>query len=201
MLLVYDYFLDLVERNLKNLALYVSPSKKTCTHSFKRSNHPRSSLLHDPTSASYGNEAGQQMILTAPILRTLSRTRTRLQVKGPFSKLLIPPFVVGIVESFSITPGKERTFVFGEARTDRGVAIVSTFDLNPFSLNFGDRLAKVLIHEIGHLFQLQHCVSDDCRMKPTRFAHELDAAPLNYCSSCTALVGTALVGTALVGTA
>ncbi|MBI2217288.1 MAG: peptidase M54 [Candidatus Rokubacteria bacterium] len=81
------------------------------------------------------------------------------------------------------------TFVFGEAKLDGVVAVVSTARLS------GDagggsprvsqaRLVKECIHELGHTFGLIHCADPRCAMaRSVNLAH-VDAKRATLCADC-----------------
>jgi archaemetzincin len=83
------------------------------------------------------------------------------------------------------------TFVFGLAKLDGTVGIVSTHRLdnlyyglpeNPVLLT--ERLLKEAIHEFGHLVGLRHCPQFDCVMASSTSADEIDIKSPYYCDSC-----------------
>jgi archaemetzincin len=84
------------------------------------------------------------------------------------------------------------THVYGEARRNGKIALVSTFRLSestdgtsPTSARTFERTAKVALHELGHLFNLEHCSDTRCLMHFAGHLAELDETPLDYCRYCT----------------
>ena len=85
-------------------------------------------------------------------------------------------------------------FVFGEAMPGQNVAAVFTRRLKPefygekpsFDLYF-QRLVKEVLHELGHLFNLEHC-SNYCVMRFSNSVYEVDEKPVDYCESCKSKV-------------
>jgi archaemetzincin len=78
------------------------------------------------------------------------------------------------------------TFVFGEARLGGRAAVVSLARL-------GDgrrphltraRLAKVAVHEVGHLFGLVHCLRAGCAMTRSSTAGDVDLKSGRFCPDC-----------------
>ncbi len=81
------------------------------------------------------------------------------------------------------------THVFGEARQGGFCAIVSIFmlytsrahDADPIAL---ERLAKISLHEAGHLFNMIHCEDSHCLMHYADTADHLDDIHMNLCRYC-----------------
>jgi archaemetzincin len=83
------------------------------------------------------------------------------------------------------------TRVYGEARQNGKIALVSTFRLSEKNDGFSpgpakilERTAKVALHELGHLFNLEHCPDTRCLMHYSGNLAELDDTPLDYCRYC-----------------
>jgi len=83
------------------------------------------------------------------------------------------------------------THVLGEAQEGGRYALASMFRLrkgpdghNPSMSNILERLAKVALHELGHLFEVVHCADDKCIMHFSGNLQDLDAINLNFCSYC-----------------
>jgi archaemetzincin len=83
------------------------------------------------------------------------------------------------------------THVYGEARQNGKIALVSTFRLSekndgssPRPGEILERTAKVALHELGHLFNLEHCHDARCLMHFSGNLSELDDTPLYYCRYC-----------------
>lgn len=83
------------------------------------------------------------------------------------------------------------SFVFGLARKDAGVAVVSSarlrneyYGLPACDDDLTDRLSKEGTHETGHLMGLSHCTDPECIMfRPDTLA-ELDRKKKRFCASC-----------------
>jgi archaemetzincin len=77
-------------------------------------------------------------------------------------------------------------FVFGLASRDLRAAIVSWHRLknSDYSSVFVDRLAKEIVHEVGHLKGLEHCLNQRCVMWFSNTLQETDNKGLNFCQSC-----------------
>ena len=91
------------------------------------------------------------------------------------------------------------TYVFGEAYMDGEAAVMSYARLattpsgDPIPWNhFLDRVVKVVIHEIGHMFNLVHCHHGRCVMRSSHNLVQLDEK-LNYlCDYCEIFLADAL---------
>ena len=91
------------------------------------------------------------------------------------------------------------THVYGEARQNGKIALVSTFRLSekndgssPQPAKILERTAKVALHELGHLFNLEHCHDAGCLMHFSGNLAELDDTPLDYCRYCATYFRDAL---------
>lgn len=86
-------------------------------------------------------------------------------------------------------------FVFGEASPTSRVAIVFTQRLDPryygqepdYNLYF-NRVAKEIIHELGHLLGLNHCTRKSCVMSFSNSVYEVDAKTRFFCESCSRIL-------------
>ena len=83
------------------------------------------------------------------------------------------------------------THVFGEARQNGRVALVSLFRLqtnpkgsSPSTERVLERVAKIGLHELGHLLDGLHCDDDRCLMHFCGDVETLDRTDLNFCRYC-----------------
>lgn len=89
--------------------------------------------------------------------------------------------------------------VFGEARLGGKYALVSLFRLDKQPdgstsprAKIYERTAKVALHEIGHLFNLEHCDNSSCLMHFTGGLQGLDEISLYLCRYCSTYLQDAL---------
>jgi archaemetzincin len=101
--------------------------------------------------------------------------------------------VVGVIDADLFVP--VLTYVFGEAEQGGRCAVVSLYRLkttpngshSPLPLIL-ERLAKVAIHELGHLYNLVHCMDSKCLMHFSGNLQDLDKVPLYFCRYCSILL-------------
>jgi archaemetzincin len=85
------------------------------------------------------------------------------------------------------------THVLGEAREGGRYALASLFRLRrnadgstPPMEHILERLEKVAVHELGHTFNLGHCMEENCVMHFSGGLKDLDGLSLHYCTYCAA---------------
>ena len=90
-------------------------------------------------------------------------------------------------------------YVFGEARQGGKHALVSLFRLgrgkdgrNPPPAVVWERTAKVVLHELGHLYNLFHCMEKKCLMHYSGGLADLDDIPFYFCRYCNTYFRDAL---------
>jgi archaemetzincin len=96
---------------------------------------------------------------------------------------------LGIVNADLYVP--ELNFVFGEADTSSGTAIISLwrlrqerYGLPPDTNLFIERAAKEAIHELGHTYGLGHCPDRKCIMYFSNSLMDTDRKQAAFCSKC-----------------
>lgn len=98
-------------------------------------------------------------------------------------------------------PSDEFAYVFGFARLHARVGVFSFARYHPgfFGESFAvdrkvlvQRALKVMSHELGHVFGLEHCTHLHCAMNGANHLSELDRAPLHLCPVCLRKLHVAL---------
>lgn len=134
----------------------------------------------------YAYDVNRQQYNAATILKALGSMPFHDYVK-----------VIGLLEVDLFVP--IFTHVFGEAKQGGKYALVSLYRLRrnsdgstpPESLLL-ERAAKVALHELGHLFNLLHCMDRRCLMYFSGGLQELDEMPFYFCRYCSKYLGDSL---------
>ena len=91
------------------------------------------------------------------------------------------------------------THVLGESRQGGQIALVSLYRLKcypdegaPNGELLYARVAKIALHELGHLFDLRHCEDPFCLMHFSGGLEDLDRTPFQHCRYCHSFMRQAL---------
>jgi archaemetzincin len=79
------------------------------------------------------------------------------------------------------------THLFGEARLGGSTALISTkrlYNNDPLE-QLCERAVKVTLHELGHLYNLTHCMDSNCLMFFAGDIQHLDTIPPRFCNYCS----------------
>jgi len=83
------------------------------------------------------------------------------------------------------------THVMGEAQEGGRFALVSMYRLlkgrsegRPSALKALERLEKIALHELGHLFSMVHCADEKCIMHFSGNLQDIDRIMLDFCAYC-----------------
>lgn len=108
--------------------------------------------------------------------------------------LPVDAFCLLAVTMQDLYPDPLWNFVFGQACPEERVAVFSFARYDPafygiprdegYRTILLRRCCKVVIHEIGHLFGLSHCLFYSCSMNGSNHLQESDARPMHLCPVC-----------------
>lgn len=83
------------------------------------------------------------------------------------------------------------TYIFGQAFLNGKTAIASFhrlrnehYGLKKDNAIRNERLRKVVIHEIGHMFGLIHCHNPVCVMRSSTYVEDIDQKEIHFCQKC-----------------
>ena len=98
------------------------------------------------------------------------------------------------ITSVDLYPADSWNFVFGMASLINrvGVTSVARYDDSFFTGDIKDRdrkvirdrSLKVMTHEIGHMFGMEHCIYYECMMNGSNHQGESDSQPMTLCPVC-----------------
>lgn len=125
---------------------------------------------------------GRSQLLATDILRVMAR------------KVPADAYCVIAVTMEDLYPAESWNFVFGYASLRERVGVYSFARYDPGfygeSRDAGSRSLilrrglKVMAHEIGHMFGIEHCTVHACVMNGTNHLEESDSRPLHPCPVC-----------------
>jgi archaemetzincin len=140
---------------------------------------PRETLAQARITSRRNPWTGQVQLLTADVLEILK------------SRLPDDAFALLGVTMIDLYPDPSWNFVFGQASPPDRVGVYSFARYDPRF--YGEALTpdarqlilrrscKVLAHEAGHLFGIEHCIWYRCLMNGSNHLAEADARPLHLC--------------------
>ena len=105
----------------------------------------------------------------------------------------VDAFCVLAITMEDLYPSDSWNFVFGLASLVDRVGVFSLARYGPRDEErltpsrqamLTERAFKVLSHEIGHMFGIQHCTAYLCGMNGSNHMRETDRSPLNFCPVC-----------------
>ncbi|MFN2170880.1 MAG: hypothetical protein ACK2UF_05560 [Candidatus Promineifilaceae bacterium] len=93
------------------------------------------------------------------------------------------PLKLGLIESDLCSP--ILSFVYGESQLGGKAALVSLHRLSAKDPEVTyQRIAKISLHEVGHLLGIRHCWKSTCLMKHSGDLDPLDSLSMYFCSAC-----------------
>jgi archaemetzincin len=139
---------------------------------------PALDLSSMPVTRRRNPSSGQEQLLTTDVLELL-RQRLPNDAFG----------LIGIT-MIDLYPDPQWNFVFGQAslRDRTGVYSFARYDPRFYGETRADaqelilrRSCKVLVHETGHMFGIEHCIWYRCLMNGSNHIEEADARPFHLC--------------------
>ncbi|MDC0716355.1 archaemetzincin [Nannocystis bainbridge] len=119
---------------------------------------------------------------------------TRTILAGMKRRVPSDAYALIAVTTADLYPDSAWNFVFGYASFDERVGVYSFARFDPAF--YGEprgagvkatilrRSLGLLVHEVGHMFGLHHCIHFHCIMNGCNHLEESDAAPLHLCPLC-----------------
>lgn len=136
------------------------------------------------------NDFGTQL-LTQDIHKYLDTLHGRRKGSNAFATMAF--------SLYDLYPRPEWNFVFGQAKPFNGTGVFSFARYRDHDRRqFHMRCAKVLCHELGHLFGLSHCIWFQCLMNGSNGDWESDQNPAHVCPVCLAKLDVSLGGVDLL---
>lgn len=128
------------------------------------------------------NHFGRRQLLTTDILRALAR------------RLPDDAYSLIAVTMEDLYPAESWNFVFGYASLGERVGVYSFARYDPafYGRSRGPaanrkilrRGLKVMAHEIGHMYGMEHCIHYTCVMNGSNHLEESDTKPMHLCPVC-----------------
>jgi len=94
-------------------------------------------------------------------------------------------FAMLAVTMTDLYPDEEWNFVFGQASYQSRVGVFSFARYSSEEPKIALlRAAKILSHEMGHMFGIKHCTFYECNMAGANHLDEVDRSPPHLCPVC-----------------
>lgn len=107
-------------------------------------------------------------------------------ILNPFLKKRLPEDAIAFIAitEKDLYPEPSWNFVFGLATNNLGVMSIHRLLENENYTLCLERLIKVISHEMGHMFSVDHCIHAVCVMNGSNSMEETDRQPNRLCSDC-----------------
>ncbi|MGA1841618.1 MAG: archaemetzincin [bacterium] len=139
-------------------------------------------LIDDSFTTRKNTYTGKMQILTTDILTLLKK------------KLPDDAFCILAITMEDLYPDPSWNFVFGQASFQGRAGVYSFSRYDPafygekrdkdYKKILLKRSCRVLVHETGHMFGLEHCIFFRCVMNGSNHLEESDSRPLRLCPVC-----------------
>jgi archaemetzincin len=88
---------------------------------------------------------------------------------------------------YTVAHGSDHWGIFGLGSLTKNVCVTSTYRLK--SKNLNKRVLSVVLHEVGHTYELEHCNDKLCLMNAgDHTAKGLDKNSMQLCKHCKSLI-------------
>ncbi|MCW1915008.1 archaemetzincin [Luteolibacter sp. GHJ8] len=185
--------------NGRRRKLYILP-----IGNFEKGIAPDLDLLREYTAAYYHPlEVGMLPVIgdkEVPATERINRISAKKQWKSTDildwlkAKLPADGYAMIAVTMTDLYPEEAWNFVFGQASLRERTGVFSFARYHP-SWDGGEadegtrnlvlrRAAKILTHEMGHMFGIRHCVHYECNMNGANHLEEADSTPMELCPVC-----------------
>lgn len=161
---------------------------------------PALAVLVDFANRFFAMPASASPAIEMATLKARSRVRGRRQyLTGDLLDALqrrVPKHaycLIGVTQD-DLYPGSSWNFVFGAARLHDRVGVYSfarydpAFHDEPRTADTATTILrrgfKLMAHEVGHMFAIEHCVHSHCVMNGSNNLEETDRSPLHPCPMC-----------------
>ncbi len=91
------------------------------------------------------------------------------------------------------------TYIFGQAHLNGNTGIISIYRLAGERYGIARngrqlirRLSKEIIHELGHMFGLIHCIDPVCVMRSSTYVEDIDQKDAVFCKTCRTILNARL---------
>lgn len=128
---------------------------------------------------------GSQIISKLEIPTNSYNPRRDQYLAAPFLKLAheLEGVVLGVTDVDLYAGGLN--FIFGQAELRGRAAVISIYRLKSRDRNiFISRMVKEAVHELGHVFGLEHCTNERCVMRFSNCLEDTDRKGEWYCAIC-----------------
>ena len=94
-------------------------------------------------------------------------------------------FALGMTDEIIYHPNeKSPTWgIFGLGRTGKNVCVISSMRPKEHKLQSDDNMRKLMLHELGHAFGLNHCKDQHCFMVDAEHGDKFAQTP-SFCNDC-----------------
>ncbi len=142
--------------------------------------------MQKPLGVRFGLLTNVQRIRTPPNVRVRERQQNAedlLHEVADVRKQLDHTYAIGFTEEDIYVEGLN--FAFGIGSPTHNAALVSTYRLTTLDPNlYEQRVLKESVHELGHVFGMDHCPNSRCVMHFSNTLEDTDFKNTEFCRTC-----------------